>query len=59
MENTRQNCYERKPCSAAASSGRYRFPWVAAACRRVIRANRLGWRKHGDAADMQLILDFA
>lgn len=32
---------------------------VVAACRRVIVANRLGWRKYGNPADLQLILAFA
>ena len=29
------------------------------ACRRLIIADRLGWRKYHDPADMALILDFA
>ena len=32
---------------------------VVAACRRLITANRLGMRKHGDAADWSLVLAFA
>jgi hypothetical protein len=32
---------------------------VIAACRRIIAANRLGWRKHGDRADLRLVLEFA
>lgn len=32
---------------------------VIAACRRIITADRLGWRKHGSAADLRLILAFA
>ena len=32
---------------------------VIAACRRIITANRLGWRKHGKAADLRLILQLA
>ena len=31
---------------------------VIAACRRVITANRLGWRKHGCAADLKLVYEF-
>lgn len=31
---------------------------VIAACRRVITANRLGWRKHGNAADLKLVYEF-
>lgn len=32
---------------------------VIAACRRVITADRLGWRKHGNAADLRIIYAFA
>lgn len=32
---------------------------VIAACRRLIVANRLGWRKHADAADVKLVQEFA
>ena len=32
---------------------------VTAACRRLIEANRLGWRKHHDPADWQLVPAFA
>ncbi len=32
---------------------------VIAACRRLIVANRLGWKKHADAADYSLVLAFA
>jgi hypothetical protein len=32
---------------------------VIAACRRIIAANRLGWRKHGDRPDLRLVLEFA
>ncbi len=32
---------------------------VIAACRRIITADRIGWRKHGNSADLQLILEFA
>ena len=32
---------------------------VINACRRLIWANTLGWRKHTVAADWQLILEFA
>jgi hypothetical protein len=32
---------------------------IIAACRRVITANRIGWRKHGNPADLRLILAFA
>ncbi len=31
---------------------------VVNACRRVITANRLGWRKHGCAADLKLVYEF-
>lgn len=31
---------------------------VIAACRRIIRADRLGWKKHGNAEDMKLVLEF-
>jgi hypothetical protein len=29
--------------------------FVIAACRRIIVADRLGWRKHGSAADWQIV----
>jgi hypothetical protein len=32
---------------------------VIAACRRLIEANRLGWRKYAQAADIQLVKAFA
>jgi hypothetical protein len=32
---------------------------VIAACRRIITADRLGWRKHGDAVDLRFVLAFA
>jgi hypothetical protein len=32
---------------------------VIAACRRIIIADRLGWRKHGDPADLELVYSFA
>jgi hypothetical protein len=31
---------------------------VLAACRRIILADRIGWRKHGNAADLRLVLEF-
>jgi hypothetical protein len=31
---------------------------VIAACRRVIAADRIGWRKHGDPADLELVYSF-
>jgi hypothetical protein len=31
---------------------------VFAACRRIIEANRIGWRKHGNPADLQLVMQF-
>lgn len=31
---------------------------VAAACRRVIRADRLGWRKHGDPDLLHILRAF-
>ena len=31
---------------------------VIAACRRIIVADRRGWKKHGNPADMKLILQF-
>jgi hypothetical protein len=31
---------------------------VIAACRRIINADRIGWRKHGNPADYRLVLDF-
>jgi hypothetical protein len=33
--------------------------FVIAACRRIIIADRIGWRKHGNAADLRLVLAFA
>lgn len=30
-----------------------------AACRRIIVADRLGWRKHGDPVDLRLVCAFA
>jgi hypothetical protein len=32
---------------------------IIAACRRLIEADRLGWKKHHDPADYRLILEFA
>jgi hypothetical protein len=32
--------------------------WIIAACRRIISADRIGWRKHGRREDFQLILEF-
>jgi hypothetical protein len=32
---------------------------VIAACRRVIAADRIGWRKHGNPADLNLRYSFA
>lgn len=32
---------------------------VIAACRRIIAANRIGWRRHGNSADLRLICEFA
>jgi hypothetical protein len=32
--------------------------YVAAACRRLIVAHRLGWRKHRDPADWRLVREF-
>ena len=32
---------------------------VIAACRRIITADRLGWRKHGNPADLRLVYSFA
>lgn len=32
---------------------------VIAACRRLINADRIGWRKHADPADYRLVLAFA
>jgi hypothetical protein len=29
-----------------------------AACRRIIAADRIGWRKHGDPADLKLVYSF-
>lgn len=31
---------------------------VIAACRRIITADRIGWRKHGNPADYRLVLEF-
>lgn len=31
---------------------------VIAACRRIITADRIGWRKHGNPADLRLVLAF-
>jgi hypothetical protein len=31
---------------------------VIAACRRFIAADRIGWRKHGDPADLELVYSF-
>ncbi len=33
--------------------------FVIAACRRVLNAARIGWRKHGNAADWRVVLAFA
>jgi hypothetical protein len=32
---------------------------VIAACRRIITADRLGWSKHGNPADLELVYSFA
>jgi hypothetical protein len=32
---------------------------VIAACRRIIVADRLGWRKHGNPADLELVYSLA
>lgn len=32
---------------------------VIADCRRIIVANRIGWRKHGNPADYALVMEFA
>lgn len=32
---------------------------VVAACRRIITADRIGWRRHGNPADLRLVLAFA
>jgi hypothetical protein len=32
---------------------------IIAACRRIIVAHRLGWRKHGNPADLELVYSFA
>ena len=32
---------------------------VIAACRRIIAADHLGWRKHGNPADLELVYSFA
>lgn len=34
-------------------------PMVVGACRRLIVANRLGWRKHAAARDWELVQAFA
>jgi hypothetical protein len=31
---------------------------VIAACRRVVAVDRIGWRKHGDPADLELVYSF-
>lgn len=31
---------------------------LIAACRRLIVANRLGWKRHADPADYRLVLEF-
>ena len=32
---------------------------VIAACRRIIIADRIGWKKHGDPADFRFVMSFA
>jgi hypothetical protein len=32
---------------------------VVETCRRIIRANLIGWRKHGNPADLRFVLEFA
>lgn len=32
--------------------------FVIAACRRIITADRIGWKKHGNAADYSMVRDF-
>jgi hypothetical protein len=31
---------------------------IVAACRRIINADRLGWKKHGDPNDLKLVREF-
>lgn len=31
---------------------------VIAACRRVLTADRIGWHKHGNRADLALVMEF-
>jgi len=33
--------------------------FVIAACRRIITADRIGWRKHGNPSDLCIVLAFA
>ena len=33
-------------------------PVMVSVCRRVLTASRLGWKKHGDKTDLQLVLAF-
>jgi len=33
--------------------------FVIAACRRIIVADRIGWRKHGNPVDLRIVLAFA
>lgn len=32
--------------------------FVIAACRRIINADRIGWRKHGNPADLRIVMAF-
>ena len=34
------------------------YTYDEAACRRIINADRIGWRKHGNPVDYRLVLDF-
>ena len=32
--------------------------FVIAACRRIITADHIGWKRHGNPADYRIVLDF-
>lgn len=32
--------------------------FVISACRRIIDANRIGWRKHGQKSDLNIVIAF-
>jgi hypothetical protein len=57
LDDTTANAYHLG--SARSGQGRRRRNGRVAACRRIIVAERLGWRRHGNPADLKLVYSFA